>query len=35
VPIIESMRSYGREWLGAEGACSEAPEAPEVIAAVA
>jgi DNA-binding HxlR family transcriptional regulator len=26
VPIIESMRSYGTEWLGAEGACSEAPD---------
>ena len=26
VPIIESMRSYGTEWLGATGSCSEAPE---------
>src|SRR6478752_10766029 len=26
VPIIESMRAYGTEWLGAAGTCSEAPE---------
>ena len=27
VPIIDSMRAYGTEWLGAAGAaCSEAPE---------
>ena len=26
VPIIESMRSYGTEWLGAADTCSEAPE---------
>lgn len=26
VPIIESMRFYGSEWLGAEGSCAEAPE---------
>ena len=26
VPIIESMREYGTEWLGATGSCSEAPE---------
>jgi hypothetical protein len=26
VPIVESMRSYGTEWLGAEGSCVEAPE---------
>jgi DNA-binding HxlR family transcriptional regulator len=26
VPIIESMRAYGREWLGADAACVEAPE---------
>ena len=32
VPIIESMRSYGREWLGAEGACTEAPEHAAVAA---
>ena len=23
VPIIESMRAYGRDWLGAESACTE------------
>src|SRR6187549_1349987 len=27
VPIIESMRVYGSEWLGANGSCAEAPEA--------
>jgi DNA-binding HxlR family transcriptional regulator len=32
VPIIESMRSYGTEWLGAEGNCTEAPEALAAIA---
>ena len=26
VPIIESMRTYGNEWLGADGACVEPPE---------
>ena len=26
VPIIESMREYGTEWLGATGSCSEPPE---------
>jgi DNA-binding HxlR family transcriptional regulator len=26
VPIIESMREYGTEWLGATGVCSEVPE---------
>ena len=26
VPIIDSMRVYGSEWLGAQGACTEAPE---------
>ena len=25
VPIIESMRTYGAEWLGASGECAEAP----------
>ena len=34
VPIIESMRSYGTEWLGAEDTCSEAPEAPEAVPAL-
>jgi len=26
IPIIESMRTYGTDWLGATGACTEAPE---------
>ena len=26
VPIIESMRAYGKQWLGATGACAEEPE---------
>src|SRR5829696_6734799 len=26
IPIIESMRTYGSDWLGADGACAEAPE---------
>lgn len=26
VPIIESMRTYGRDWLGVEGSCAEVPE---------
>ena len=25
VPIIESMRAYGTEWLGAAGTCAERP----------
>ena len=33
VPIIESMRSYGTEWLGAEGTCAEAPDRDAVVAA--
>ena len=33
VPIIESMRAYGTEWLGAAGTCSEAPEAELTVAA--
>jgi DNA-binding HxlR family transcriptional regulator len=32
VPIVESMRAYGNEWLGADGSCSERPE-PVVVAA--
>ena len=32
VPIIESMRAYGTEWLGAEGTCSEAPEPVAAVA---
>src|SRR3954453_10693688 len=27
VPIVESMRAYGTEWLGAQGDCAGAPEA--------
>ena len=26
VPIIDSMRTYGAEWLGARGSCAEQPE---------
>ncbi len=26
VPSIDSMRTYGSEWLGATGSCAEAPE---------
>jgi DNA-binding HxlR family transcriptional regulator len=26
VPIVESMRTYGTQWLGATGSCAEAPE---------
>ena len=35
VPIIESMRAYGTEWLGADGSCGEAPEVGplEIVAA--
>ena len=33
VPIIESMRRYGAEWLGATGSC--APEAEAAVPAVA
>ena len=33
VPIIDSMRTYGSEWLGANGTCAEAPESAEVVAA--
>src|SRR6186997_594756 len=33
VPIIESMRAYGTEWLGAADACSEAPEVSLAVAA--
>ncbi len=29
VPIVESMRTYGREWLGADAECVE----PEAVAA--
>ena len=35
VPIVESMRAYGSEWLGAEGDCAGAAErgAPAGVAA--
>ena len=34
VPIIESMRAYGTEWLGAEGSCAPPAERPvDVVAA--
>jgi DNA-binding HxlR family transcriptional regulator len=26
IPIIESMRAYGSQWLGADGVCADAPE---------
>ena len=29
VPIVESMRLYGREWLNEDGACVEEPAAAE------
>jgi DNA-binding HxlR family transcriptional regulator len=32
VPIVESMRAYGTEWLGATGSCAEAPDAEPVAA---
>ena len=35
VPIIESMRSYGNEWLGATGSCTEPAETPAERAVVA
>ena len=35
VPIVESMRTYGTEWLGAEGSCAEPVEAAEPVAAIA
>ena len=33
VPIIESMRTYGNEWLGARGSCAEQPEPAAAVAA--
>jgi DNA-binding HxlR family transcriptional regulator len=33
IPIIESMRSYGREWLGADGSCAPADDRPAVAVA--
>ena len=35
VPIVESMRAYGTEWLGAEGACGEPAEVPIAATAAA
>ena len=35
VPIIDSMRTYGSEWLGANGSCAEAPETSATVVAVA
>jgi DNA-binding HxlR family transcriptional regulator len=35
VPIIESMRAYGTDWLGADGFCGEPAEQPLVAVAVA
>jgi DNA-binding HxlR family transcriptional regulator len=32
-PIIESMRAYGREWLGSDAACVEEPEQQHPVAA--
>jgi DNA-binding HxlR family transcriptional regulator len=34
VPLVESMRLYGREWLNEDGACIEKPAA-EVVGAAA
>ena len=33
VPIVESMRVYGREWLNEDGGCVEKPTAAEPVAA--
>ena len=33
MPIVESMRVYGREWLNEDGACVEKPAAAEPVAA--
>ena len=33
VPIVESMRLYGREWLNEDGGCVEKPAAAEPVAA--
>jgi DNA-binding HxlR family transcriptional regulator len=36
VPIVESMRAYGTQWLGADEACSaDAPDPAEPVAAAA
>jgi DNA-binding HxlR family transcriptional regulator len=34
VPIVESMRTYGTEWLGAEGECGDAVEPADARTAV-
>jgi DNA-binding HxlR family transcriptional regulator len=34
VPIVETMRVYGREWLNDDGACVEKPEAADAAEAV-
>lgn len=28
IPIVESMRAYGTDWLGADGSCAEPAEGP-------
>ena len=33
VPIVETMRVYGREWLADDGDAVEKPEAPQPVAA--
>src|SRR5918999_6405207 len=33
VPLIESMRAYGTEWLGAQGSCVPAPDDDPVVVA--
>jgi DNA-binding HxlR family transcriptional regulator len=33
VPIIDSMRTYGSEWLGARGSCAEPAEPATAVAA--
>ena len=33
VPIVESMRVYGREWLNEDGGCVERPATAEAVAA--
>jgi DNA-binding HxlR family transcriptional regulator len=35
VPLVESMRIYGREWLNEDGACVERPEAAPASAVAA
>jgi DNA-binding HxlR family transcriptional regulator len=35
VPIVESMRAYGTEWLGADGTCAEDADASDARPAVA